>query len=68
MHGGAMQIEKALGEDSDGDNAAGQDRPHEQPALLNVINHRGYLLSSFSRTGQAISGQARYEAWTKGEK
>src|SRR5260370_29921049 len=48
-----MQIEKALGEDSDGDNAAGQNRPHEQSALLDVVNHGGYLLSSFSEQEQA---------------
>src|SRR5260370_13056001 len=48
-----MQIEKALGEDSDGDNAAGQNWPHEQSALLDVVNHGGYLLSSFSEQEQA---------------
>src|SRR5437016_10582429 len=53
VDGSAMQIEKALGEDSDGDNAAGQNRPHEQSALLDVVNHGGYLLSSFSEQEQA---------------
>src|SRR5437588_12557354 len=53
-----MQIEKALGEDGNGDDAAGQNRPHEQSALLDVINHGGYLLSSFSRAGQAAPTSA----------
>src|SRR5437763_16935187 len=53
-----MEIEKALQEDRDGDNAAGQNRPHEQPALLDVINHEGYLLSVFLGSGQATATSA----------
>src|SRR5260370_13412574 len=67
-----MQIEKALGEDSDGDNARGQNRPHEQSVLLDVINHGGYLLSSFALAGQAARSSAtkRYEerSLTKGKR
>jgi hypothetical protein len=48
-----MQVEKALSEDSDGDNAAGQNRPHEQTALLDVINHGGNLLRPFLDAEQA---------------
>jgi len=58
VDGGAVQIKEALGEDSDGDNATGQNRPHEQSALLDVINHGGYLLSSFSLAGQAARSSA----------
>lgn len=48
-----MEVEKALSEDSDGDNAAGQNRPHEQTALLDVVNHGGNLLRPFCRLRQA---------------
>jgi len=35
----AMKIEKPLGENGDRDDAANQDRPHEQTTLLDVIDH-----------------------------
>ena len=38
---GAMEIKEALGEDGDSDDAAGQNRPHEQAALLDVVDHLG---------------------------
>src|SRR5205807_8933980 len=53
MNGGAMKIKKALQENRDGNDAAGEDRPHEQPTLLDVINHGGYSLSAFLRPEQA---------------
>ena len=37
---GPVQIEKPLGEHSDGNDTARQDRPHEQAALLDVVDHR----------------------------
>src|SRR2546429_8322426 len=48
-----MQVEKALSEDSDGGNAAGQNRPHEQTDLLDEVNHGGNLLRPFFRLRQA---------------
>src|SRR6266404_5126979 len=48
-----MEIEPPLQENGDGDDAAGQNRPHQQTALLNVINHAGYPFSLISRIGQA---------------
>src|SRR5204863_3181855 len=47
VNGSAMEIEKALQKDRDGDNAAGQNRPHEQPALLSVINQWWLSFSPF---------------------
>src|SRR5437899_1003275 len=58
-----MQVEKALKEDCDADNAAGQNRPHEQPALLDVINHGGNLLSPFYRRRPAALGLTCARAW-----
>jgi hypothetical protein len=34
-----MKIKKPLCKNSDGDDAADQDRPHEQATLLDVIDH-----------------------------
>jgi len=47
VNSSAMQVEKALSENSDGDNAAGQNRPHEQTALLDVVNHGAIFLDPF---------------------
>src|SRR5438067_2385704 len=71
MNRGTMQVEEALGKNGDGDNAAGQNRPHQQPALLDVINHAGYLFTPFLREEQLpwhdpetpVSVRGRYAAW-----
>ena len=42
VDGGAMEIKEALGENRDRHDAADQDRPHEQPALLDVIDHGNF--------------------------
>src|SRR5437899_8952964 len=63
MNGGAMKIKKALQENRDCNDAAGQDRPHKQPALLDVINHGGYSLSAFLEARQVINGRVQCEAW-----
>ena len=34
-----MQIKKAFGENGDADNAASKNRPHQQSAFLDVIDH-----------------------------
>ena len=34
-----MQIKETLSEDRDGNDAAGQNWPHQQTALLNVVDH-----------------------------
>jgi hypothetical protein len=39
VNGSAMQVKEPLCEDSDGDHAANQDGPHEQAALLDVVDH-----------------------------
>jgi len=39
VDGRAMQIEEPLGEDGDRDDAASQNRPHQQTALLDVVDH-----------------------------
>ena len=39
VDGRAMQIEKPLCKDSDCDDAASQNRPHQQATLLDVIDH-----------------------------
>ena len=38
-----MQIKKALREHSNGDDAADENRPHEQAAFLDVIDHANLL-------------------------
>jgi hypothetical protein len=38
-----MEVEEALGEDGDRNNAAGQNWPHQQPTFLNVLNHAGFV-------------------------
>jgi hypothetical protein len=58
-----MQVKEPLGKNRDGNNAAGQNWPHQQTALLDVINHGDCPFSSFSATGQAVSGRGRYGAW-----
>ena len=40
VNGGAMQIEEPLRDHCDRDYAASQDGPHEQAALLDVVDHR----------------------------
>jgi hypothetical protein len=37
-----MQIQQPFREDGDRDDATRQDRPHEQAALLDVIDHRKF--------------------------
>ena len=44
VNGSAVKIEQPLGENGDRDHAADQDRPHEQTALLDVIDHAGLFL------------------------
>ncbi len=39
VDGGAVQIEEALCEDRDGNDAASQNRPHQQATLLDVVDH-----------------------------
>ena len=38
-----MQIKETLSEDRDGNDAAGQNWPHQQTALLDVIYHVNFL-------------------------
>ena len=40
MNGRAMQIKKPFRENSNRDDAADQDGPHQQPALLEVFDHK----------------------------
>jgi glucose-6-phosphate-specific signal transduction histidine kinase len=39
---GTMQVEQAFGENSNRDDAAAQNWPHQQAALLDVINHADF--------------------------
>ena len=48
----AVQIEKSLCENRDGNDAAGQNRPHEQAALLDVIDHLELSLAAFGGPGK----------------
>src|ERR1700758_4818816 len=49
LNGGAMQIEKSFSEDGNGDDATSKNRPHEQAAFLDVINHARFLVCIVSR-------------------
>src|ERR1051326_300571 len=42
MNASAVQIKEALGKHSYRDDAAAQNRPHQQSALLDVIDHAGF--------------------------
>ena len=62
----AMEIEPPLQENGDGDDAAGQNRPHQQSALLNVINHAGYpfsLISGIGQAGASPTGRGACATW-----
>jgi hypothetical protein len=48
----AVQIKEPLCEDGDGNDAAGQNRPHEQAALLDVIDHLELSLPAFGAPGK----------------
>src|SRR4029453_6892573 len=39
-----VKVKEALGEDRDRDDATHQNWPHYQPALLDVINHAGFVV------------------------
>ena len=43
MNAGAVQVKEALGKNSDRDDAAAQDWPHQQSAFLDVIDHAGFV-------------------------
>src|SRR5205085_9825493 len=55
MNGGTMQIEQPLGKDRDGNDAAREDRPHKQAALLDVVDHRPVFLAAFRSRGKPRS-------------
>jgi hypothetical protein len=40
VDGSPMQVKEPLGKDRHGNHAANQDGPHEQAALLDVVDHR----------------------------
>jgi hypothetical protein len=50
-----MQIEKTLGENSDRDNAAGKNRPHQQAAFLDVVDHASFLVRISTGGKQALA-------------
>ena len=52
MNRRAVQIEESLCENRDGNDAAGQNRPHEQAALLDVIDHLELSLAAFGARGK----------------
>jgi hypothetical protein len=66
---GAMQIEKPLRENADGNNAASQDRPHQQTALLDVIDHaKGFsAFLSWSQNKTVILIDPWHGRWLKVE-
>ena len=57
VDGGAMQIEEPLGENSDGNDAASQDGPHQQAALLDVVDHADFVLAAFAARGKPGAGR-----------
>src|SRR5215831_14865589 len=44
VDGGAVEVKETFSEDGDGDDAAGENGPHEQATLLDVIDHVGNCL------------------------
>ena len=52
MNRRAMKIKEALCKNSYRDDAAAQNRPHQQSALLDVINHAGFC-NALSQLWQA---------------
>src|SRR5437899_5560869 len=56
---GAMQIQKPLGENRDGNDAACQDGPHEQSTLLDVVDHSLFVLTAFGAHGKPGSPHFR---------
>src|SRR5947207_13270491 len=52
VDGGAVEVEESLGKDGDGDDAAGQNGPHEQATLLDVIDHGKKCLAAFGGQGK----------------
>jgi hypothetical protein len=48
----SVKIKQALGKDGDRDDAAAQNWPHQQSALLDVIDHAGFC-NALSRLWQA---------------
>src|SRR4051795_11019508 len=46
-----MQIKEAFGEDADRQYATGKDRPHQEAALLDILDH-GTLLTPFTLGGK----------------
>ena len=46
-----MHIKEPLGENSDGNDATGHNRPHQQAALLDVIDH-AFFLTRFETRGK----------------
>src|SRR5438105_9247187 len=61
----AVQIEEPLCEDRDGNDAAGQNRPHEQAALLDVIDHLELSLAAFGARGKKELVWARTQSSEK---
>src|SRR5207247_3802776 len=55
VNGGAMQIKKPFRDHGNRDDAANQDGPHQQPALLEVFDH-GPPSSAFWASSQARAG------------
>jgi hypothetical protein len=47
-----MQIKKAFGKDSNGDDATAENWPHQKSALLDVINHADFC-NALSQLWQA---------------
>ena len=40
----AVEVGDPLGEDGGGDHAAEEDEPHERPAFLHIVQHRGEVI------------------------
>ena len=55
VNGCAMKVKKPLCKDRDRNNAASQNRPHQQPALLDVLDHLIFV-SLFRQGGKRPAG------------